>query len=117
MAEILQKNPCFFFEDLKTPKGHFKINLFLRLAIADKFPAHPAHLDVWSAVSSNSSIIDLFLIIGTCYMFVAEKKTYLEAKAYCEGQVAKVEGAHFCCLEIKKTYVINSGVCLFVPKF
>jgi hypothetical protein len=50
-------------------------------------------------------------------MFVAEKKTYLEAKAYCEGQVAKVEGAHFCCLEIKKTYVINSGVCLFVPKF
>ena len=68
-------------------------------------------------VSSNSSIIDLFLIIGTCYMFVAEKKTYLEAKAYCEGQVAKVEGAHFCCLEIKKTYVINSGVCLFVPKF
>ena len=92
----------------------------LRLAVADKFSAHlahPAHLDVWSAVSSNSSIIDLFLIIGTCYMFVAEKKTYLEAKAYCEGQVAKVEGAHFCCLEIKKTYVINSGVCLFVPKF
>ena len=28
-------------------------------------------------------------INGKCYLFVSEKKTYLEAKAYCEGQVAK----------------------------
>ena len=35
-------------------------------------------------------------INGKCYLFVAEKKVYLDAKAYCEGFVAKVEWVHLC---------------------